>query len=223
MSDWIDQFEWLEGLEPHLRTALVRGEVPFTVEAGTVLFQPGDGCTHYIVLCAGVVRVDVMGPQGKETLLYRLESGDSCVVTTAALLGKTQYFASARAETSARIVRITDSLFQELLEKAASFRNHVFASQGRRIIEIAAAVGAIVNERIDQRLAQRLLQLGQPGILVHATHETLARDIGTAREVVSRNLANFAKQGWVELGRGVVSLKNKGALRKIALDTAATP
>ena len=76
MSLWIDQFDWLGGLEPHLRAMLVHGELPFMVAARQTLFQPGEACSHYIVLCEGVVRVDVLGPQGKETLLYRLERGD---------------------------------------------------------------------------------------------------------------------------------------------------
>ncbi len=212
MGLWIDQFEWLKDLEPHLRALLARGEVPFMVAEGQALFQPGDECAHFIVLCDGVVRVDVLGPQGKQTMLYRLERGDSCVVTTAALLGKTPYFARAEAETAARIVRIPLHVFERLMAESASFRHHVFASQGRRIVEMAAAVGVITNERIDQRLAHRLLQLSEGDNCVHATHEALARDIGTAREVVSRNLATFARRGWVAQRRGEVIVRNRPAL-----------
>ena len=187
------------------------------VSAGQDLFRPGDSCSHFIVLCEGVVRVDVLGPQGKEIMLYRLERGDSCVVTTAALLGGTPYFASAQAETAARIVRIPAQIFERLLAESVGFRNHVFASQGRRIVDLAAAVGIMANERIDHRLAHRLLQLCDSGsghgARVQITHEALARDIGTAREVVSRNLAVFSRRGWVTLQRGVILVRDQAALR----------
>ncbi len=183
------------------------------VAAGQALFRPGDACSHFIVLCEGIVRVDVLGPQGKEILLYRLGRGDSCVVTTALLLGRTPYFASAQAETAARIVRIPALVFERLLAESAGFRNHVLTSQGRRIVELAAAVGIMANERIDHRLAHRLLQLSEHGASVQTTHEALARDIGTAREVVSRNLAAFSRRGWVKLQRGVIVVYDRAALR----------
>lgn len=212
---WLNQFPELKAIDdPAWLNVREKAQI-VTVPQGATLFHEGDACQNYLLVLEGSVRVQKLSESGKEIVLYRVESGQSCVLTTACLLSREHYYAEAVTETDVTAVVIHHSAFQEALAGSPAFREFVFASYGQRIAALVMLVDAIAFGRMDSRLAQCLLRLSGSDMVAHATHQELARELGTAREVVSRLLKEFERHGWVVLGRGRVELVDQAALEQL--------
>jgi len=152
---------------------------------------------------------------GREIVLYRVEAGQSCVLTTACLLAYEDYSAEGVAETDLRAVLVPRRTFEELIARSPEFRRFVFTAYARRITDLFGLIDDIVFQRMDVRLATRLLDLARDGT-VEATHHALAAELGSAREVISRLLGEFQRRGWVSQGRGELRILDADALIRLS-------
>ncbi len=180
--------------------------------AGRQLFDEGNPCTHFPLLVSGVIRATKCSPEGHEILLYRLNPGESCVITVVALLGGTSYPARAVAETDLEFYGVPRSLFLELILQSPPFRAFVFQFLSQRMAHLMALIDDVAFRRVDQRLASRLLLHREPLTL---THQMLADELGTTREVVSRTLESFQDSGMLRLGRKRIEILDRPALGRI--------
>jgi CRP/FNR family transcriptional regulator len=218
VTGWIDRFPGLAALEPEVRDRLTGSSQVVHVPAGTVIFGPGHPPDSLLLLMEGRVRVQQVTEGGREIVLYRVHSGESCVMTTACLLAFEDYTAEGVAETDLTAAAIPRAVFDEGMATSPAFRRFVFAAYSKRITDLFLTVEEIAFGRMDARLAAKLVELsenaGSP--VLKATHGTLATELGTARESVSRQMAEFARRGWVGQRRGAVELVDAPALRAFA-------
>jgi len=184
------------------------------------VFRRGDACRNYLVVLDGSVRVQALSPGGREVTLYRVTGGQSCVITTSCLIGRENYPAEGITESETTALVLSHGVFRELLGSSETFRRFVFASQGKRLSDLIHRVEDVAFGRVDARLARLLVgRSGSGSNRVSATHQQLASELGTAREVVSRQLKLFEKQGWIAVRRGAVEVHNAGALERVWKDT----
>ena len=214
--DWITQFDGLSRLEPAVRDVLTRKSAVVAVPEGTVIFGPGKSPENLLLLLEGRVRVQQVSEAGREIVLYRVEAGQSCVLTTACLLAHEDYSAEGIAETDIQAVAIPRAVFDELVSQSVAFRNFIFTAFSRRITDLFQVIEDIAFQRVDIRLAQRLLDLARGTGQIRATHQQLAVELGTAREVVSRQLGEFQRRGWIRQSRGAIDLLDKAVLDRLA-------
>ncbi len=186
--------------------------------AGAWVFREGLACEGYPIIVSGRIRVQKTGANGREIALYRVGPGETCVITTACLMRDAVYDAEAMAETDVTAKVLPKAVFRELLATSESFRDFVFRAFSARLASLLARIEEVAFERIDRRLAQRVLDAADAEGAVAQTHRELAVELGTAREVVSRKLKDFERSGWIELHRGGLRLLNLAALRRIAHD-----
>jgi len=180
--------------------------------AGAQLFAEGTPCTHFPLLADGVIRATKCSPDGHEILLYRLHPGESCVITVVALLGNSDYPAMAMAETPLTLFGVPRSLFQDLVLVCEPFRVFVFDFLSQRMAHLMALIDDVAFRRMDQRLASRLLQENDP---LKVTHQMLADELGTTREVVSRTLETLQESGILRLGRKRIEVLDRPALARV--------
>lgn len=214
--DWIGRFEGLKRLPPELQADLVRGSHVVNVPASTLIFAPGQSADNLLLLLEGTVRVQQRSATGREVFLYRVHAGESCVLTTACMLAFEDYSAEGTAETDVVAVAIPRATFDALAGKSAEFRQFIFKAYSRRITDLFTLIDDIVFQKMDVRLAARLLELAGDDNIVHATHQFLATELGTAREVISRTLAEFQRRNWIEQARGEIHLVGKAGLRRLS-------
>ncbi|WP_460273212.1 Crp/Fnr family transcriptional regulator [Celeribacter sp. ULVN23_4] len=214
--DWIDRFTGLATLEPKVRERLVSQSQIVHLPEKTVLFGPGKSPENLLMLLDGTVRVQQTTEGGREIVLYRVHAGESCVMTTACLLAYEDYSAEGIAETDVEAVAIPRRVFDDLVARSQSFRNFVFSAYSRRITDLFHVIEEIAFQKVDIRLAQKLLELSRGAAELKATHAQLAAELGTAREVISRQLQEFQRRGWVETARGMVRLTDREALDALA-------
>lgn len=180
------------------------------------VFHRGDLCRNYLVVVAGSVRVQALSASGREVVLYRVGEGQSCVITTSCLLAGEPYPAEGITETETTALAISQGVFNEALVNSVAFRRFVFANQGRRLSELIQRVEEVAFGRVDVRLSRLLFDRSERGAgSVAATHRELATELGTAREVVSRQLKVFEKRGWIRVNRGSIDVVQPGELERL--------
>lgn len=175
------------------------------LERGQFAFRSGDHCNAYFILTEGSVRVQLLSAEGREITLYRVRAGGTCVLTTSCLLGRQDYPAEAIAETDVETIVIPSEFFQSALDRIPAFREQVFSGFSGRLTNMIDRISELAFTPIDARLANALLDMHRAGE-ERITHQELAVELGTAREVVSRHLKRFESHGWLRLGRGRISI-----------------
>lgn len=212
---WTHHFAGLASLDAGTRSALEAAGRVIKLPRGAQIFAPEQTPQNYLLLLTGDIRVSQMSESGREIVLYRVLPGDSCTLTTACLLGGDAYQAEAIAETDIEAVVVPRKAFDDLIGRSAEFRRFVFAAFSHRVSDILKLVDEIAFQRLDVRLADRLLELSAGADELAITHQQLATELGTAREVVSRQLNEFQRRGWVSASRGNLRLNDRDALLRL--------
>jgi CRP/FNR family transcriptional regulator len=206
------QYPVLAELPPGLREQIVAAAQAVTVPAGATLFDERQPCQGFPFVLAGAIRVAKVAANGRELPLYRVTPGETCIITSSCLLGNVPYNARGTTESETVLVLLPQGLFNELLAQAP-FRNFIFNLFAERMADLMRLVEEVAFRKLDQRLAALLLGKGR---VVHATHQQLADELGSVREMVSRLLKGFAEQGLVALGREQIEIRDAAGLRRIA-------
>jgi CRP/FNR family transcriptional regulator, anaerobic regulatory protein len=215
-DDWISRFPDLAALPEDDRKMLVGQAMVMRLPAGKTVFAPGMKPEHFLLVLDGVVRVQQVSAGGREIVLYRVHGGDSCIMTTACLFSGEDYSAEGVTETDVTAAAISKGSFEEAIARSPGFRRIVFSDYSHRISDLMHVVEDVAFERLDRRLARYLLNAAGPDGAISATHQEIASELGTAREVIGRMLKEFDRRGWVSQGRGSVAVTDSGRLAEVA-------
>jgi CRP/FNR family transcriptional regulator, anaerobic regulatory protein len=211
--EWLSVFPDLLALEPQAKVLLARHARIVEAPVGTIGYREGTPCGAYVLRLAGQSRVYKMSSSGREILLYRVGGGETCVLTTTCLLGNSDYPASTVVEVPIRDVIVPAAAFNQLMLESLVFRRFVMQNYGALISDLIVLLDEVAFHSLDARLAKLLLE--ETSAQINRTHQQLAAELGTAREVVSRQLKRFEQKGWVSLGRGHVEVLDRAALEKM--------
>jgi len=212
--NWQDHFEGLAQLDPVLLDALAASSEVVSIKKNSVIVDTGKATDQIVLLLEGCIQVQKISENGREIVLYRINDGDSCILTAACVLAYEDFFAKAIAETDIKVVLIPRDVFDELMGASREFRQFVLAAFSKRLTDLFQVVEELAFKRIDHRLAQKLLDLSPDGAVIKATHQNLASELGSVREVVSRQMGDFQNRGWIQQSRGMIEIINRLELER---------
>jgi len=215
-TEWVERFPRLSRLDDQTKALLLTRSAVVNAPDGTTIFGPGKSPEHMLFLLDGTVRVQQVSDTGHEIVLYRIEAGESCVLTTACLLAYDDYAASGIAETEVEAAAVPRDVFDDLVATSKPFREFVFAAFSKRITDLFLTIDEVAFQRLDVRLADKLLRLAGGTDNIATTHQKLSVELGTAREVISRQLQEFQRRGWIAQARGSVRLTDRTRLSALA-------
>ncbi len=210
-TDPVTPYPALAHVVPSLH-ALGPAVAPMVVAANTVLFSESAACQGFPLVLEGEIKVSRHAGDGRSLELYRVVPGELCLVSSASLFRSAPLMARGISTRPTRLLMITPSIFVQWLETPV-FRNDVLGLFAERMADLTGLIDAVAFQRLDQRLAATLLGRGQSLAL---THQQLANELGTVREMVSRLLRRFEREGWVELAREHIHIVDSKALRAVA-------
>ncbi|MCB0071632.1 MAG: Crp/Fnr family transcriptional regulator [Caldilineaceae bacterium] len=207
----------LANASPALRADFDRYAQVHHIPAGAPIAWEGDACDQLAIVLAGTVRVYKVGESGREITLYRIEETESCVLTASCILSRTQFPALAVAETDVEAVLIPAYVLRDWVARYEPWRDYVFDMMSQRLADVIATVEEVAFRRMDARIAEFLAGLGENGATIPITHQEIASELGTAREVVSRILKDLERGGLIALSRGAVTLLDGDGLNARAV------
>jgi len=219
IGDWTERFQGTRALPRAVRDRLVQVAQVRSYSRAQEVFGPQNVPDSLFFLFEGTIRVSQTSENGRDIVLYRVDAGESCVLTTACMLAEEAYNAEGVAETDLTAVVLPRHSFDALVAEEPAFRKFVFAAYSRRLSDLLRVVDDVAFGRIDVRLADRLLTLAGGNKEIAATHAQIASELGTAREVISRVLHDFQKRDFIAQSRGRIAVTNKPALRALADST----
>lgn len=181
----------------------------------TVIFNEGDECGTVAFLLSGSIRISKIGKNGREIVLYRLGSGDSCILTISSVLANISYPATAVVEEDAEAILLSVQQFKELMTINPEFQQYIYKLLAARLLEVMTLVDEIVFHKMDERLIEYLLRHSKNDEdIIEITHEELASQLGSVREVISRLLKGFERDGLIQLSRGKVKIMHRSGLEE---------
>lgn len=172
-------------------------------------------CMGVLVIKTGTLRIYITSEEGREVTLYRLDSGDVCILSASCVLQAITFDVFVEAETDCSILQINSSAFAQLSRENVYAELFSYKLATERFSDVMWAMQQILFTSFDKRLASFLLDesVKNGEDVIHMTHEQIARHLGSAREVVSRMLKYFSREGYVSLSRGGITLTDKKNLR----------
>lgn len=193
----------LETLPEDLHRDVMKGWQSLRFEDGKVLFRAGDPCQGLPLMLSGSVKVQMNGLSGNSIVLYRMGPDDICTLSIGCLMTGDGFRAEAVVEGEAEVFMVPGELFDRLMNQSADFRLGIMDSYGRRLNDLMLLVEEVAFRRMDERLLHWLEARASQGAIT-ITHQELAVELGTAREVISRLLKEFERKGRLRLARGKI-------------------
>jgi CRP/FNR family transcriptional regulator len=187
------------------------------IPKGQDVFIEGDHVDAIELMISGVVRVYKIGETGREITLYRFGNGESCILTANAILSQKNFPAVATVEKEAEAVMIPAETFREWVRRYDLWREFVFELLSQRLSTVMALIDEVAFRRMDARLAGLLAERTQMSGLVHMTHQEIAAELGSSREVISRILEDFSAEGILRSRRGTIEVLDREALEARAV------
>lgn len=220
-ENWLSAFPQLAGIDDAAWLSARRAAKMMVIPKNTVLMRQGESSQGFTLFVQGSTRVYERGENGREIALYRTQSGEMCLLTLINLLTDSTYTAEAASEEELHVVSIPLDNFQAALALSDGFRKVLFATLARRLSTLTHLVGRVAFQPLDLRLAELLNQLfhERKTNRLPVTHQKLAQDLGTSREVASRLLKHLEHLGHIRLHRGEIELLSQQGLARLAQET----
>ncbi len=204
-EDFIRTFPVLRNAPGQLVGDILSKAVLRSFPAGMLLYAEGDACSAIAFILSGEIRVYKAAEGGREITLYEIGSGETCILNASCVLSDTPYPANAVSATEGSMVLVPANDFRRLMETSKEVRHFLFDIMSRRLTTVMALVEEVAFGRMDTRLMEYLSEKAEHGVVI-STHQKIADDLGTSREVVSRLLKDLERKGIVALSRGEITL-----------------
>jgi CRP/FNR family transcriptional regulator len=217
-SRLIEAFPFLGKGDEALRREIMENASIVRIPQGEYIFFEGDKCIQLALVIKGTVRVYKSTESGHEITLYRLGRGDSCILTASCIYADSNFPAVVVTEDDVEAAVVPAPVFRRWVDEYPAWRDYLFSLLSRRLADVIATVEEVAFRRMDVRIAEFLLgNRVDTSQRVVKTHQEIARELGTSREVVSRILKHMELKKIVALHRGYIEITDAGQLKKIFL------
>lgn len=221
ITRWLNTFPELAELEAEPKAELLARTQFNRLRQGDIAYYQGQPCENYVMCIEGQTRVFKTSESGREIMLYQVGPGETCVLTTSCLIAGNPFPAESTAQSDVLVAALPANVFHRLMIASPKFRHYVLGNYGDLLSSLIMLVDEVAFASLDLRLARRLLAEADAQGVVAKTHQQLALDLGSVREVISRYLSEWERMGWVRSARGSIEVLNWAALESYSADEDA--
>lgn len=207
----LKNYPFLKDLDKDILELFLSRIIVNNYEVGDNVFRNNVSCIGLSFILEGKLRIYKLGDDGKEITLYRISKGDSCFNTILCALTDSEEKSFADVEENAKIAILPMDLFKKYLLNNNIFLKYIFKNLYNKFENVVEGLEKVTFNSIENRLIDYFnikLEESNGVKIIYTTHEKIAADIGSSREVVSRSLKTLEKRGVLELGRGKIKIKN---------------
>lgn len=204
-------------LNQNEKNILINNASIIEYQSGQLIHHGKNDCVGILIIVSGKLRTYMISNEGKEITLFYLQPHDVCVLSAACILDSIDFEVLVEAKTTCQIIQISSAAFLQLSKQNVYVELFSYKLATERFSDVMWAMQQLLFMSFDQRLAAYLIEASDRtnSLDIKITHEQIAQDLNSAREVVSRMLKHFAKEGYVHLSRGKIHLINKQALASL--------
>lgn len=186
-------------------------------QKGAFVHSGGNECLGMLLLLEGEIRACLLSDEGREVTLFRVYSGELCVLSASCVISQITFETQMTAQRDTKVLTIPAGIIAALKEQNIHVRCFLYELAVQRFSDVMWSMQQILFKGLDRRLADFLLAERErtSSDTIYMTHEQIAQHISSAREAVARMLKHFSEDGLVELKRGVVSLRDADALKRL--------
>lgn len=212
-----DRLPFWDRLSSEEKLLLSQNAVSVLYDKHTAIHTADFECIGILLVKSGTLRVYMLSEDGKEITLYRISSGDVCILSAACVLQAITFDVCIDAVSDCDVIQISSAAFSKVMGENVYAEAFAYKLATERFSDVMWAMQQILFMSFDRRLATFLIDesAAQGSESVKMTHEEIARMMGSAREVVTRMLKYFSSEGWVELSRGMVKILDREKLMEI--------
>ncbi len=176
--------------------------------------QAGDRCDSLVIVLQGSVKVYRPDANGHSLTLYHVHQGESCILTASCILNEMPFPAYAKTTTEVLGLSVPPSMVTQWLNSEPLWQKYIFSMLSTRMADLIELVNALAFKGLDSRLVQWVReQVSRSGsFVINTTHQNIADDLASSREVISRLLKDFEMRGAIKLGRGTIEVLDQDAL-----------
>jgi CRP/FNR family transcriptional regulator len=204
-NEFLQSFPLFKAAPPRVVQDLLDASRSASIPAGSQIYREGDACSAIAFVLSGNIRVYKVGQTGREITLYEIGPGETCILNASCILSGQTYPAYAVAIDDVNVVLVPSAVFRRMVSEDESLRSFVFMLLSQRLSGVMELVEEVAFRRMDARLMDYLIEKSENGRL-EMTHQRIANDLGTSREVVSRLLKDIERQGQIGLSRNAITL-----------------
>ena len=188
------------------------------VKKGTLLHDGSNECTGLLLVRAGQLRAYILSDEGREITIYRLFDRDMCLFSASCIMRSIQFDITVEAEKDTELWLIPPDVYQSVMNESAAVANYTNEVMATRFSEVMWLMEQIMWKSLDKRLAAFLAEESaiEGSETLKLTHETIAKHLGSHREVITRMLRYFQSEGWVKVSRGTVEILDMDALEGLS-------
>jgi len=214
-QDILERVAFYRDAPPALRSSMLGAARYRKLAPGEALFREGEAAGHVAALGSGSVRVFRIGATGRQITLYHVRPQESSLVGMLSVLLGRPVIATAQAEVATELVLLPAAALREWVSASEAMRGFIFETMIRALVDVTSLLEDVAFHSIERRLAALLVQHADDEQLIRMRHEDIAAELGTAREVVSRTLESFERQGVIALARGRIVVRDAAALQAL--------
>lgn len=185
-----------------------------TVPAGVTICQSGDQCKSLVIILTGQVKVYRPAENGRSLTLYYIEDNESCILTASCILNAMPFPAYAETMTEVQGLSISPDNVKEWLHSEPVWQQYIFGLLSQRMAGLIELVNALAFQGLDERLENWLVLQTTGTDELKVTHQFIAEELASSREVISRLLKDLEQNNLIQLGRGSIKILNRDALRR---------
>ncbi|NCA92078.1 Crp/Fnr family transcriptional regulator [bacterium] len=215
--DYSEKIEFYKDLSDREKELLSQGISRRTFIKGEQIHGDGGECSGVLIVLKGKIRAYMLSEEGREITLYYLEEGETCIMSASCVMNCIAFEVHIEADSDVEVLQIASAAFSAIEKNNLKVANFALKLAVERFSDVMWAMQQLLFFSMDKRLAMYLYDetsKAKTNVLC-VTHEEIAKSLASAREVVTRLLQNFQRDGLVKLSRGEVTVLNKGGLAKI--------
>lgn len=206
MKDYFEMFDFYESMAEADKILLRDTAIKRELAAGQIMMGDNSRCNGVPMLVKGSLRMFRISDKGREVTLYRIGEGEMCLLAAICAMGDMQYDFSIEAESDSTLLIISPEIFKQLFGMSEAFRTYVFNALAQKLIMSMETIEMLLFISIEERILEYLKQKANKAGEVKVTHESMAIDLGSSREVITRQLKKMAEKKLLRLERGKIIL-----------------
>lgn len=206
MKDYLEIFDFYDNMAEADKALLRDTVLKKELSPGQIMTGDNTRCNGVPMIVMGRLRLFRISDKGREVTLYRINEGEICLLAAVCAMGDTQYDFSIEAEKPSTLLIIPPEIFGKLFSRSQPFRTYMFNELARKLVTTMETIEMLVFSSIEERILEYLRQKAGDAGVVKVTHEKMAVDIGSSREVITRQLKKMAEKGLLRLERGKIIL-----------------